>query len=510
MSENVNRLYRNAQETVVATLIAAINQAKLDNFLKSVGAEERNLAQALGLIADAKNDALQLILKDRGGAKGLHGFLAEVAEAGINNARSAAHGKGTLYQLLDNNGPVDLVRGGINIQQKFVFNGGAFSLNAVLEHLEKYPTFVKEGGKYQVPADFYEAIKTLREMPVEEANRLSKSGASLFTPREWTRVNDFLDRGGLTLDNIEPSVLTYDDAQVGKIFTTFEREEKNLRAESKNLVNQAGQKAKPTLSDGAKAAAGAAAFEGLSALALSIRRRLSEDKKLKDISADEWKEIVQEAGKAGGRGGLRGGSVHFLNKMVSSQTVKFVTANRSLADSVSFKNLMSHSAVTASAVVSTGFAVADLASRKRKGELNEIEFLEGIQDVCLSTSLNTFFTVVGRAAIPIPVLGALIGSTAGTLLTIIAKNGLNASEQKLIERYVAEQAALDESLAEEYQQLVDDLNRAITVYLELLERAFDPDIEVAFQGAIELAQSVGVEDKKILKNMDDIDRYFLL
>lgn len=57
---------------------------------------------------------------------------------------------------------------------------------------------------------------------------------------------------------------------------------------------------------------------------------------------------------------------------------------------------------------------------------------------------------------------------------------------------------------------MDDLNRAMTVYLELLERAFDPDIEVAFQSAIELAQSVGVEEEKILKNMDDIDRYFLL
>lgn len=57
---------------------------------------------------------------------------------------------------------------------------------------------------------------------------------------------------------------------------------------------------------------------------------------------------------------------------------------------------------------------------------------------------------------------------------------------------------------------MDDLNRAMTVYLELLERAFAPDIEVAFQSAIELAQSVGVEEEKILKNMDDIDRYFLL
>lgn len=65
-------------------------------------------------------------------------------------------------------------------------------------------------------------------------------------------------------------------------------------------------------------------------------------------------------------------------------------------------------------------------------------------------------------------------------------------------------------MAEEYQQLVDNLNRAIIVYIELLERAFEPDIEAAFQGAIELAQSVGVEEEKILKNMDDIDRYFLL
>ena len=36
----------------------------------------------------------------------------------------------------NNNGPVDLIRNGVCIQQKFVQTGGHFSLNAIKDHLK--------------------------------------------------------------------------------------------------------------------------------------------------------------------------------------------------------------------------------------------------------------------------------------------------------------------------------------------------------------------------------------
>ena len=103
--------------------------------------------------------------KGRGGQKGMHGFIAEVAECGIGNARSQIAGKAPVYEWINDNGPEDLKRAGILIQQKFVQAGNHLSLQAIQKHLEKYPSFIKNGGVYQIPADHYQKIEWLRSIP---------------------------------------------------------------------------------------------------------------------------------------------------------------------------------------------------------------------------------------------------------------------------------------------------------------------------------------------------------
>lgn len=71
----------------------------------------------------------------------MHGFIAEVAEVGVRNARNLVNGMPADTEWINNNGPADLIRNGIQIQQKFVQSGGKLSLNAVEEHLRKYPDF---------------------------------------------------------------------------------------------------------------------------------------------------------------------------------------------------------------------------------------------------------------------------------------------------------------------------------------------------------------------------------
>lgn len=49
----------------------------------------------------------------------MHGFIAEVAECGIES-REQILGKAPKYIWINDNGPFDFVRDGIEIQQKFV------------------------------------------------------------------------------------------------------------------------------------------------------------------------------------------------------------------------------------------------------------------------------------------------------------------------------------------------------------------------------------------------------
>ncbi|MEV0080531.1 hypothetical protein AB0H58_29330 [Nocardia neocaledoniensis] len=79
----------------------------------------------------------------------------------------------------------------------------------------------------------------------------------------------------------------------------------------------------------------------------------------------------------------------------------------------------------------------------------------------------------------------------------------------LIERYLDEQRSLDEQLTAEHEVLVEQLNQSMSDYLGLLERAFSPDVQVAFVGSVELAVSLGVATGKILDSEEKVDAYFL-
>lgn len=74
----------------------------------------------------------------------MHGFIAEVAECGIGNARSQIAGKAPVYEWINDNGPEDLKRAGILIQQKFVQAGNHLSLPGDTKHLEKLSIFYKK------------------------------------------------------------------------------------------------------------------------------------------------------------------------------------------------------------------------------------------------------------------------------------------------------------------------------------------------------------------------------
>lgn len=140
----------------------------------------------------------------------MHGFIAEIAEVGICNARSQIRGQRAVYEWINNNSPVDLVRKGSGIQQKFVASDGRFGLGAISEHLTKYPNFLAHGGKYQIPRDHYEMIRSLHDIPPEEAGKFltrSGDGPSL---KDWERVRDFFSDGPLGIDSSSRGQLNRD------------------------------------------------------------------------------------------------------------------------------------------------------------------------------------------------------------------------------------------------------------------------------------------------------------
>lgn len=485
MSDAAN-LAKSNQEQAVAAWVNYLNQLRLDNLLSALRRQDVNLQDALASVDEAiRKIDLEVVTTNRGGVKGMHGFIAEVAEVGVGDARSKIVGEGAVYQWLNDNGPVDLMRNGVEIQQKFFAAGGRFGLGAIAEHLEMYPDFLKNGGRYQIPSDHFEVIRTLHAMPPEEAGKIltrSGNGPSL---KDWERVQSFFEDGSIGIESLEPSNLKYPEVQRGAYGATLEAEKDSLRSTDQTLRDDAYQMSRPTLQQGAKATLVAATIEGGTTFVLAVVEKRRQGKKLKEFTSEDWTDIAGETGFGFVNGGVRGLSIYSLT------------------------NFTATSAAVASSIVTAAFGVAEQANRLRRGEIDQLEFIERAELVAVEAAVSALSSLVGQALIPVPVLGAVIGNTVGTLMYNAVSSSLSKREAALIEQYLGEQRALDEQLAAQYQQLIEQLDASISDYLAVLERAFSPDLEVALHGSVELALELGVAADQVLDSQDKVHAYFL-
>ena len=481
------KMIKNGQEQAVASWINYLNQVRLDRLMEALQKEELNLNEAMSTIGETLKTISRDIVnngKGRGGQYGMHGFIAEVAECGIGNAREQIEGKAPIYEWINDNGPEDLRRGATLIQQKFVNGGGHLSLQAIRMHLNAYPDFLDNGGVYQIPEDHYEKIKWLLSISEKEANKMPTSTGD-FSLKQWREVHEFFKNGDIPLDKVEPSKLKYSEVQKGTYEQTFSKEKDSLRKRNQERKEQAYKKSKPTLSEGAKATAAAAAIEGAMALCLGIAEKRKSGKKFNAFDEEDWKEIAATTGKGTLKGSIRGASIYTLTNFTATP------------------------AAVASAMVTATFGIAEQAYQLKQGNVNEQRFIENTEMLCLDASVSALSSFAGQILIPVPVLGAVIGNTVGTMMYQIAKDNLSAREQKIFEEYAEAVRQLDVSLQDQYQEFVDEIGKDTKLFMELLNRAFAPDIRVAFEGSIDLAKSCGVPVDEILDSKEKIASYFM-
>ena len=481
------KMIKSGQEQAVASWINYLNQVRLDRLMEVLQKEELNLNEAMSTIGETLKTISRDIVnngKGRGGQYGMHGFIAEVAECGIGNAREQIEGKAPIYEWINDNGSEDLRRGATLIQQKFVNGGGHLSLQAIRMHLNAYPDFLDNGGVYQIPEDHYEKIKWLLSISEKEANKMPTSTGD-FSLKQWREVHEFFKNGDIPLDKVEPSKLKYSEVQKGTYEQTFSKEKDSLRKRNQERKEQAYNKSKPTLSEGAKATAAAAAIEGAMALCLGIAEKRKSGKKFNAFDEEDWKEIAATTGKGTVKGSIRGASIYTLTNFTATP------------------------AAVASAIVTATFGIAEQAYQLKQGNVNEQRFIENTEMLCLDASVSALSSFAGQILIPVPVLGAVIGNTVGTMMYQIAKDNLSAREQKIFEEYAEAVRQLDVSLQDQYQEFVDEIGKDTKLFMELLNRAFAPDIRVAFEGSIDLAKSCGVPVDEILDSKEKIASYFM-
>lgn len=477
---NVAQVVKSTQEQAAAAWISFLNQLRLNELLAKLANQDINLEQALAELQNLKLNIMELVISNRGGGKGIHGFLAEAAEAGVGNARNLVQGLKPAYTWINDNGPADLLRNSTEIQQKFVKAGGHFGLESIKEHLEKYPDFVKNGGKYQIPKEFYENLKKILALSEEDAKK-----ASTGIYKQWKWFQSFFADNNVSPDDIEPSLLNYTDVQREKIDETIRHEEKSIRDTDQKIRDKAYEASKPTARQGAQVAAVSAAAEGGMQFCLGVAKKLKAGKKLPEFTADDWREVGIDTAKGTAQGAIRGASVYAMTNFTATP------------------------AAVANALVTAAFGVAAQAYQLQNGSISEEDFIVNSEVLCLDVSISAVSSILGQTMIPIPVLGAVIGNVVGMFLYGIVKDNFSSREQALADRFRGDIEELNKCLDMRYQQLIQHLKEEFAKYTSVLELAFDPDVNTAFDGSIQLADYVGVASENVLRSKQDIDNFFL-
>ncbi|MGL5406856.1 MAG: hypothetical protein ACRDAX_08800 [Propionibacteriaceae bacterium] len=484
MSNNIEDTIKHNQQQAAAAWIEYLNNVRNQRLLEALAQQDVSLQSAVSSLEEAiQKISAEIVETNRGGIKGMHGFIAEVAQVGVGNARAQIRGVAKPYELVNNNGPIDIFRDGTSIQMKFSEAGGNFSLGAVLGHMRSYPDYVSQGGKYQIPADHYDVIKQLTSMSPEVANQtLTKQTTPSI--RDWKHIQELVTESKVPFSCLEGSDLAYSDVQVNAYQKTLQNEASSLHEADQELRLELIEKNSPTLREGLKTTAVTAAMEGMTAFVLAVISKRREGKQFAEFTPDDWTEITAKSGYGTLTGSIRGTSIYVLTNFTATP------------------------AAAANALATTAIGVAEQAYQLRRGTISEIEFWENSEALALQAAVSALSATIGQAVIPIPILGAVIGNSIGTVLFKASKDVLNSHETRLIELYQEEQARQSDNLRQQDILLIEMLQRSIKSYLGLISLAFSLEPAVAFEGSIQLATTLDVPTERVLRTNAEVLAFF--
>lgn len=472
------------RDQVVGSVVSSLKEARL----AELGRQYAHQDKAFSLACEQMQQVRDFIGKPEailGSVQTKHGEIAEQVEVGVRNARQAiAEGlqDESAFRATFNGvgriAPEDYLIDGVEVQSKFI-NGINANLEHVLKHLDKYPTFADDRGFYHIPKDHWQTIRDVLDgKPNEEL-----SDKTLRAIREKVAVIE--QQTQRTFDDVvRPGVSDYAEVQLGKIEDTLNGHDRALEEQNDARKSFIYKEHQPSYEEAMRVISMGAAFGGAFALGSGIYRQYRDGKNLfkGDFTAEDWQALGLDTFKGAAVGGISAGAIYTLT------------------------NYAAMNAPFASALVTATKGVGSLALSLQRGEIDVDTFTDLGLIVCAESAVVGAMSVAGQALIPVPVLGALIGSLSGKFLVSVAKNLDAASAQILQQRMEAFQHRLDEF----ERQTLDRILAEFTALGELTAAAFNAaNNRQLLEASITLAQAYGVDEAKIIKNAGGLDAFMM-
>ena len=409
-----------------------------------------------------------------------HGEIAEQVEVGVRRANQALNNE-TRTATLDGVGrtaPEDYIIDGSAVQSKFL-NGTNNNLSAVLDHMDKYSEFGRDGSYYHIPKDEFQTIEKI--INGESVDGLKQKTINAIQDKV-AKIEE--ETGKPFTEVIKPGVSDYAEVQQGKVRETLDKHKEEISEENKEIKEKISQDHEASLAEGIKAAAIAGAVGAAVSLITSLYKKSKEGKKFYkgDFTAQDWKEVGISTSQGGAIGAISGGAIYGLT------------------------NYASLSAPFAGAVVSAAKGIGSLINDLNEGEISKDEFTELGMVICSEAAIVGFATAAGQVAIPIPVLGAVIGSIAGSMLA----NFLGDKNKETAYMIRKEMNEYIQQLDNTYKKLVSQILAEFEKLGELTKAAFDIQNNYRLvEASLELAKAYGVKESKMIKTSEDLDAFIL-
>ncbi len=420
-----------------------------------------------------------------------HGEIAEHIEVEIRNGRDILnHIEPTAtFEGVGRTAPEDYIIDGVNVQSKFI-NGANKSLGKVLGHLGAYPDFA-ENGYYHIPKDQYELVAKIAagERPEGVTIRTIERCKALIRQIESQTGKDFHEV-------VRPGISTYSEVQLGKVDETLDgyeqefkdrhaKEVEDIKAERDAQSDKAQHIADPSWGEALKYSAVIAVISGTALAGVRVYAKVREGKKISQFDLSDWKEVGYDFVKGGVKGGVSGLAIYGLTKLGGM------------------------SAPFAGAVVSSAMGVASLAMEYRRGNISKVDFYDSACALSVDAGMAAVGATIGQTIIPIPVLGAIVGTAVAKAALEIGTMLLNDSEAKLIAHMRAQYDEVVKSLTVEAQEIIAKMDEYYAKLGGYIDAALSVESAVRFYGSIELCRMLNVSEPCIIHNLAELDEFML-
>jgi hypothetical protein len=488
----------------------AIEQAEAIATIASNAAEKTMLAneafsEANSYIEQARDFVSPTNLNHILGNKNTkHGEIAEQLEVCFRNGRSVLNQEKAVAELLqegkDRLSPTDYTINGIPFQSKFYhLEGSNSSLIGVVNHLKTYPGYANDTtpygfpgqhGEYHIPKDQYDAIQKVLSGDT--------AGMSSRTIRAIEKnVKEIETLTGKHFDEVvKPAVTDYHEVQLGRVDDTINAEEQHyedvhqekldeIREEKSKQTEAAKHITDASWAEAFKAAGIAAAISGTVSAGIKIYSKIRDGKPLGDFDVEDWKEVGFDFAKGGAKGGISGLAIYGLTK------------------------LGGFSAPFAGAMVSSSIGITSLYIDYKKGKIDETDFSNSACALSVEAGMAAVGAAIGQAIIPIPVVGAIVGSVVAQSALKITQSIVGDNEKELIEHMQSEYRALKEGLNIEEKKLLDEITKYFDKLGGYIEAALNKDTQIRLYGSVELCRLLGIPESGIMKTVQDVDVFML-